>query len=175
MIYIRGTIYKCAKCGSAVDVNFFGISCLLGPPLVVCHWCGEIVTTDRIEWNEMSGVGKLFFFGVSVFYVVVVGLMGAISFDATVQYIQDGACAESLRFSRPTFWLGAGLWAVFVVLLQLYRAFCSRRRARVVEHKPLERSLRSFQIGVQVKCLLLLVLMPFMAWLGRWIWDKVGG
>ena len=175
MIEIRASFIMCEKCTSAVDINFFGFTSLLGPPLVVCHWCGGIVATGRQEWRELSTRGKLWFFGVSLIYVVIVGLMGAISFDAAAQYMQDREWRESFRFSQPTFWLGLALWAIFVVFLQIFRIFCSRRRTRAEEHKPLERSIRSAQIGMQVKCLLLLVLIPASAWLGRWMWDKFGG
>ncbi len=175
MIWIRAAFYKCGKCTSAVDMNFFCISSLLGPPFVVCHRCGSTVATDRVEWDEMSGFGKLWYFGISLFYLGVVGLLGGISFDAAVQIIQTGEWNQSLRFSQPTFWIGASLWAVFVVLLQLYRVSCSRRRSGLEGQKPLERSFRSFQIGVQFKCFLFLFLIPVLAWLGKMIWDKVKG
>ncbi len=137
MYYIRARMYKCTKCTSAVDMNFFGLSSLLGPPLVVCHRCGETVATDRLEWNEMPRAGKLWFFGVSLFYLALVGFLGGNSFTATVQILRDGTWTRQWLYSGPLFWLGAGLWMAFVVILQTYRVYCSLRRGRAVEHKPM--------------------------------------
>lgn len=156
-------------------MNFFGISSLLGPPVVACHRCGTPVATGRVEWCDFDRFGKGWFFGVSILYLAMLGFFGGISTDATYQFVHDGTWKDSLRFSESTFWLGVGVWAMFVVFTQAYRIVSSLRRSQATEQKPLPRSLRSLQIGMQLKCFLLLVLIPALAWLGRLAWDKFGG
>jgi hypothetical protein len=62
--------------------------------------------------------------------------------------------------------MGIAFWAGAVVGLQYYRVLTSIRRSRLQLHAPI-RGFWNMQSWVQLKCLLLLFLIPFLAWLVR--------
>ena len=138
---------------------------LIGPPAVECHWCGEVVGTARIEWWEMPWQGKAWFFGLSLLYLVLACLLGGLSTNVALHLLQTGEIRGDWGVAEPTFWIGGGVWAYFVGLIQALRVASSVKRKKPKYQGPLRRSLWSFQVGGQVKVLLLLLLIPAVCWI----------
>jgi hypothetical protein len=169
LVNVKAAFAKCPSCNCAVDVHILFLSSLLGPRAVVCHWCGTVVQTDRIEWWQMSGLAKWWFFAVSFFYLVLAFLAGGLSINTALHFLETGQWRKDWGINEPTFWIGGGVWAGLVVLIQLYRIARSSKRQNEPEEKPLRGSLLSFQVGGQIKLLVLLLLVPAVCWVVGWI------
>jgi len=169
LIYVKAAFVKCPSRTSAVDVHFLYLSSLLGPSAVVCHRCGTVVQTDRIEWWMMSGRGRWWFFAVSVFYTVLAFLLGGLSTNTALRFLATGEWRKDWGFNEPTFWIGGAAWAGLLVLIQLYRISRSFNTQKENEKMPLRRSIWSFQVGGQLKFLLLLMIVPALCWVIGWI------
>ena len=160
-MYVEAAIVKCPSCGKRVDVHIMSITSLIGPAAVECFWCGKVVNIDRIEWWEMNGQAKAWFFGVSLLYVGLGYILGGLSTDIAIRFLETGQWRNELW----NFGIGGGAWALFVGLIQVYRVGCSLQRRKEIELKPLRRSFWSFHLGGQWKVLVLLMLIPTLCWL----------
>jgi hypothetical protein len=169
LIHVKAAYVRCPSCNSAVDVHFLFLTSLLGPPAVVCHWCGTVVPTDRIEWWQMSWQGRCWFIAVSLLYAVLAIFFGGLSTTTALRFLETGEWRKDWGINEPNFWIGGGIWAGLVVLIQLYRITVSAGRKKEHEEKPLRRHLWSFQVGGQVKFLVLLLFVPAVCWVMGWI------
>jgi hypothetical protein len=166
---IEAELLKCPSCKCAVDVHVLGFTSLLGPQAVLCHWCGTAVRTDRMEWWQMALRAKIWFFFASLFYAVLAYFAGGLSTNSALHLLETGQWRKDWGIDEPSFWLGGGAWASLVVFLQFYRITRSLRRRKELEEKPLRCSLLSFQVGGQIKLLILLLLVPAVCWVVGWI------
>jgi hypothetical protein len=157
-----------------VDLSLLGLSTFLGPPVVLCHWCGHPVETERLEWRQFRRWAKVWFLGVSLLYVILGGLLGGLSFDLTYELSRQGEGPARWRFGETSFIAGCVFWAVLVIVIQAYRVHCSLIRSRLKGVAPLKGSFFSVQLGLHTKALLLLILPPLVGWGGHWLWHTLG-
>jgi|SRR5579872_998745 len=169
VVHVQAAYVKCPACNCAVDAHVLSISSVLGPPAVVCHWCGGVVATGRMEWWHMNWLGKSWFIGISVFYAALAFFLGGLSANTAFRFLTTGEWTNEWGITDPAFRVGGGAWAAVVALTQVYRIICSARRKKELELKPLRWSLLSFQVGGQLKFIILLLLLPAVCWVVGWI------
>jgi hypothetical protein len=124
----------------------------------------------------MAWRSKIWFVAVSILYVLIVGYFGSLSFETTLELAETGTWQPSDHFfvpSSPGSWYGAALWGASVVLVQLHRLTCSLIRGQSVQHTPPKRTFMGWQIGVQGKFLLLLLLVPLIAFAGHVVFSGI--
>jgi hypothetical protein len=169
LIHVKTAYVRCPSCNCAVDVHVLFLTSLLGPPAVACHRCGTAVPTDRIEWWQMEWRARCWFFGVSLFYAALALFAGGLSTTTSLRFLETGAWRQDWRMDEPAYWVGGGIWAGLVVLIQLYRVVSSSVRKKKLEEKPMPRPTWSFQVGGQIKFLVLLLLVPAVCWVIGWV------
>jgi hypothetical protein len=170
---VHASLFKCTNCGTAVDFRIMGVSSNLGPPVVTCHWCKQVMSSERLEWDDMATRTKVFYVVMSIVYAAVVGLLGGMAVDATVQFIQTGAMRFRYGWSEPAFWIGAAVYGALTVLLQIYRVHCSRWRSRTAPGQPIKGFVFNVQTYLQGKVLLLVIVVPGILWLVSWLREKL--
>src|SRR5437763_12474528 len=71
----------CPGCGRHFDFHLgdYDFYRFLGPPRYICPKCGTVYRSDRIEWAELSVIGKLLWLFCSALLVAGTGLLGGIS------------------------------------------------------------------------------------------------
>jgi hypothetical protein len=117
----------------------------------------------------MRSAGKIWFFGVSLFYAALAYFLGGASTTDAVSLFKSGKSHDGWGLNDPTFQVGGVVWASLVVLIQLYRIFCSVGRKREAALKPLRWNMLSFQTGGQGKFIVLLMIIPAVCWIVRLI------
>jgi len=174
MASIEVGIVKCPSCNCAVDFHVLNYSSLLGPTAVECHWCGTIVGSDRQEWWQMHSRHKTWFFCVSFVYVILAVFSGGLGTTTGLYFLKSGGhWREEWGLEEPAFWIGGIVWGIIVILIQLYRIRCSLNRNTELEQIPLRRSLWSFQVGGQIKLLVLLFVFPTICWVISYFGMKI--
>lgn len=167
LVHARYTVTRCPACRSGVDVNFFSLTTLLGPPTVLCHWCGKPVAVHRLEWKALRVVGKLWFTAVSLFYLALIAGVGGQFVDMAVERWHTGHTTPGWHFTTPAFAGGAVFYAGLVLVVQIHRIQCSIARSRQAVPEPV-RSLRSLQIAMQFKFLILILIPVAATWAMKW-------
>ncbi len=165
-VHVPTTYVRCPKCDVAVDVHFAHLSSRLGPHAVNCHWCNAVTRTDRMEWSEMDWLLKSWFFGMSLLYMVIVYFAGGLSISEALHFADKGEWKNGWGIEDRSFQISGLIWAGFVGFIQLYRILRSLQRTMNEEQEPLDQSWWSFQVGGQLKVLLLLLLVPGLSWVG---------
>jgi hypothetical protein len=173
MVYVETALNKCPSCNCAVDSHIMHLTSLLGPGAVKCHWCGTTVQTDRMEWWEMGTQAKTWFFGFSLLYTVLAFFLGGLSTNTALHFLETGRWRDEWGIAEPAFLIGGSAWASLVILVQLYRIRCSVKRNQESTNEPLRGSLLSFQVGGQVKFLLLILIVPAVCWLVHLVTVKM--
>lgn len=162
---ISSAVAKCPHCDQTLDIHFLGLSSLLGSPTTVCRRCKRVIQFDRVEWTNMFGVERAWFLGMSFLYVAIVGFLGGYSVEISFDLWFKRPMNQVPHFFGPVFLSGFVLWGTFVVLLQGFRLITSMRRTRRFSAVPPSQGFFNLQTWVQLKCLLLLMVMPLLTWL----------
>ena len=97
----------CPGCGRNFDFHLgdYDFYRFLGPPHYVCPKCGTVYRSDRQEWAELSGIGKLLWLLCSALLAAGTGLLGGLSVMVARQFALN---AEKTK-GRSMVILGAGL------------------------------------------------------------------
>jgi hypothetical protein len=163
-MYIIYTLDKC-PCGAALEMHLFGFCSRLGPPGVLCRSCRSQVESGRAEWPDMNWQARGWFLGTSLVYVGIVGFLGGYSYGATRDYwFQQPHEMEGMPdYAGPVFLTGILVWGGVVVLVQGYRVLASIWRSIMGQSKS-SRGFWNLQTGLQGKFIILLLLVPFVAW-----------
>ena len=152
-------LLTCPKCHCPFELNFFGVSSGLGPSEIRCLKCGASVTTGRREWWDMSGWDEVWFFGASLIYIVMLGLLTGNVIDGAYQLWNNDPVIGNLRTSEFSFQVGFCAGVVTAILLQLYRIRNSKRRSRTDYQLTLKEFVFGLQWNLQYKCLSVLILI----------------
>lgn len=171
MALITVDLHKCPHCQAVVDARLLGICSGLGAPRRTCRWCGNSFDLDRREWPEMTTSGRLRYWGWSLGYILLGGLVGGGSMQSGIKLIQQGwrqGWIPGLDITKPTFLIGFVEWVVIIGLVQTLRIRSSvsrfARRHDAAEQQPYLPPL-VLQVGWQAPVLFLLVAPLFVGWL----------
>lgn len=109
--------HSCPNCRCPIELQMFAVSSLLGPSEINCLKCQQPVRLARMEWPEMSGTTRTWFFLVTLLYVIVVGMLTGNFVDQAFQLWNLDAKIVNLRFHSLTFQVFACVGGVAVILL----------------------------------------------------------
>jgi hypothetical protein len=168
-MFVPFSMTKCPACEKGVDIHFLNITSLIGPAEVRCWGCGDTVKTERLEWQEMPALGKVWFLAVSLLYAVLGYFLGGLSTQTALDFLEKRRWRSEWALHEPAFQIGGVAWATFIVSLQLYRVFRSMKRGRAVDPGPVRGSLWTLEVCGQLKILILLLLIPALCWCIAWL------
>jgi hypothetical protein len=145
---------SCPNCRGAFGGNM-GINCGLGSPRYVCKYCGAEFLSGRQEWRDMGRLRRFWYILATLAYMGFLGFLGGAMWQGAWRFLKEGPRADARIFiGGGTFWIGAGVVAFAVCVLQWLRVHWSLRRSAGLDRVNLYTS--SLQTGMQVPWIFLL-------------------
>jgi hypothetical protein len=144
-----GRWVACPYCRGRIEICLWGYSGL-GPSLLECHRCGEVMLSHRREWAEMTWQDRLGYVWMSLIYAGLSLFTGGLA----------GYASWGDRRPLPTVartWLLL-LSPVAVFSVQTFRVLRSMYRTRRGRPTPHSTSLCSLDLGLQWKFVFLQIL-----------------
>jgi hypothetical protein len=146
---VRGGRVACPFCRGRVEICLSGYSGL-GPSLLKCHRCGEVMISHRREWAELGWRVRLNYVGISLVYAMVSLMTGLM--------IGGASWPNSSPSTHIAFrWLLVGS-PIAVIAIQTVRVFQSLSRTRWGPGVPRSTGFWTLDLGMQWKFLLLQIL-----------------
>jgi hypothetical protein len=124
------TTVHCPHCEEGLDFFVTGLCSKLGPPLIACPKCKKKAPTGRAEWADLGSSGRTRYVVSTAVFAAAVGYLGGVGVRGAWHFWQNGPWQEKMTLTGPGFVLGVEIWALAVVLVQLYRVHQSDRRSR---------------------------------------------
>jgi hypothetical protein len=163
-VLFRGVSVHCGSCNGSLEARFFGLCSGLGAPVTICKYCGAPNNTGRAEWADMETRQRLSYVGVSLLYVAAVGYGGAYSWLQTSNlWLRQESDPDPLDFAGMVSSKGFLVWGLVAASIQLYRVAASARQKEKLAEIP-SHALLTLQSWLQLKLLLVLILIPCVAW-----------
>ncbi|MDZ7344836.1 MAG: hypothetical protein ONA90_10035 [candidate division KSB1 bacterium] len=94
------TEIKCPYCKAGIDMWLLGLNSGLGPPLLACGKCGQIVQTGRRESSKMQQRQRGRYYLISTLYVALAVFFGGVLTKMVlvgVQYGMDAPVSPNLK------------------------------------------------------------------------------
>lgn len=156
-----------------VETRYVGLYTGLGPPIVVCGNCGELVRVGRKEWESFVTTDRRRFVIASVVEVVAFSFAGAILGGAAVKAFSRLPWAEKTTgLSVSGFYFGAAMFALLGTALQTYRVVASKRRSASDVEAPYMRRILELQTNLQLKATILILAMGAIIWIAGYAMSK---
>jgi hypothetical protein len=124
-LHVHYEFIGCPICGTWIDVRVSGITSGLGRSQRVCHGCGRVFSTNRVEWEDMSGIAKAWFWITTMLFAAFFGLLGGATFSSVVSFYEHGPWLRYVPFFRTSFEIGFACYAGLIAVLQLCRVMAS--------------------------------------------------
>lgn len=153
------TAMSCPHCKCPVEVRLLGVSSGLGPAEIKCLKCQEPLAVGRSEWSDKSLYSKLCYIAISLFYVVMFGVLTGAMVDQGVQSAQIGNTNVRVRFDSQVFAIAACAGGLAVIPFQIYRVIASLRRSRLGYTMTPADYFLGLQWNLHAKGLVLLILV----------------
>ena len=129
------TLKHCPRCQNILDLTLLSLSSGLGSPLLRCKKCSQPVSTGRKEWASFGGSDLARYLVMSGVYAAA-GVVFGYVFGAMAHHIlTNGFVDKGEPYNDGNFW-GALLVPAFLISVQAYRVFDSKRRNSPAEVRP---------------------------------------
>jgi len=154
---------RCPRCLKPTDSRFFHINTGLGPKTIQCPKCLTEVGTGRREWDEFGGGRRFLYYFLTVLYAAVYAVLGGAAADVAYRGTPSlGEGSPSIFGLKlfPTITVGL-VFALLVVLVQIYRVKASRARLAAVPRPLINAGFFNLQARLQPKFFLIFVLVFF--------------
>ena len=151
---------SCPTCGKSIDTRMYGLSSGLGPPMLRCGGCAQLIKTTRREVAQMGPLRVVWLLLASGILVLGGGLMGGLSMAITRSFWIPGTWPDKLSFDH--FFQDGLIWGSLMIALQVYRVIRSLLRSG---DEPFPASYWNLQIDMQGKMAVLLTFIPVGSWL----------
>jgi hypothetical protein len=151
------TMLSCPNCHSLFEMRMLACSSGLGPSEIDCLRCGKPIQTDRTEWADMSTGQRIWFFAMTLIYVVMLGEITGNFVDGSWQLWNLEPDIVNLDYGSRVFQVAAGVGGVMALSLQIARVTMSNRRLLADRKLSVREFVFGLQWNLQFKCLLLLI------------------
>ncbi|MSR33140.1 MAG: hypothetical protein EXR99_16770 [Gemmataceae bacterium] len=113
MALIPIDLHKCPNCQEAVEIRVAGVSSGLGPSHPACRRCGQVFSSDRREWADMTFAARRRYFLWSLAYMLAGAGVGGTGLQGALRVMDLGfrqGWIPEPDIEKPIFWIGFVSW-----------------------------------------------------------------
>lgn len=162
---------SCPYCGNWYASHLLGISSGLGSTMYSCKSCGRRFLSGRREWSDMSAAGKVWYYLISIAYIISIAIPGGAAGAIIVAVFAGGMTAaerKHLPVAGPAV-CGAIATACGIAILQYLRTKWSLQRTESIPRQELVASFLSFHTNLQQLAGLAVLLVMAVLCSANWL------